>query len=487
MTELPRRFPAGLALLGLGVLVAALAAGGLAAAAGDGQLSAKPVLALGGVAAVVGVSVFADVRRVLLALVLLDLPFQWDVNFAYRADVGSRAGLGGFNVSLTTIALTALCLIWAGQRLAHDPAAPAPRWRAAAVPGAFLGALLLSAVVARDVTVAGFEIALIAQMLVLFVYVASTVRTRADVRFVVVLLLVGLLLEALVSLAGHVSGGAIHVPGARTLPHTPGDPVGARLAGTVGAPNTAGAYFAFLSVLALSLCLTPVDRGLRRLAVVAAVPGALCLALTLSRGAWVGFVVSVVALFVGAAGRRGSRVSVRAMVAIGACAMVVLIPLQGMISARVNGPDAGAAASRVPLLHIAENVIVDHPLLGVGANNFAIVLPSYAGPGFSSDWLAVVHNKYLLMWAEAGLAALGALIALLWTSIARGWRARGHPDPLLGAVAWGLGAAILGHGVHMNFDTFQSRLMTQTLWLGAALLAAPAFVARRRSAPEASR
>lgn len=480
MTGLPRPWPAGTLLLGAGVLLAAVVAGGLASAAGNGQLSAKPMLALGGLAAVVGVSVFADVRRVLLALVLFDLPFQWDVNFAYRTDIGHRAGLGGFNVSLTTIALAGLCLVWAGQRLSRDPAAPAPRWSASAVPLGFLAALLVSVVVARDATVAGFEIVLIAQMVVLFVYVASTVRTRADVRFVVVLLLVGLLLEALVSLAGYATGGAIHIPGARTLPHTPGDPVGARLAGTVGAPNTAGAYFAFLTVLALSLCLTPVDRGLRRLAVVAAVPGAICLALTLSRGAWIGFVVSVVALFVGAAGRRGSRVSVRAMVAIGACALLVLVPLQGMISGRVNGPDAGAAASRVPLLHIAENIITDHPLLGVGANNFAVVLPHYAGPGFSSDWLAVVHNKYLLMWAEAGLAGLAALIALLWTSIVRGWRARGHPDPLLGAVAWGLGAAILGHGVHMNFDTFQSRLMTQTLWLAAALLAAPALAARRR-------
>jgi hypothetical protein len=476
---LPRPLVTGrgaqLALGGLaGVVV------GAAAAAGSGSMRG-PMLTLLVLTGACALTVVGDVRRILLGVVLLDVPFQWDVNLGYDAALARMAALGGWNISLTTVAVTCLYLVWIGQLLVRAEGAAQPRFRAAAIPIALLASLAVSLAVARDRTAGGFEVALIAQMLMLFVYVASNVRSRRDVRFVVVLLLGGLLLESMLALAGYVSGATIHVPGTAVVHQTVSDPIGSRLVGTFAAPNTAGAYFAFMLALSLSLCLSPVGWRLRHLAVLASVPAGICLALTLSRGAWIAFVVSVLVLMLGVRGQRASRFSPRAMIAIAVCAVALLVPLQGVISGRLNGNDAGAAASRVPLLHIATLIIEDHPLLGVGANNFAVVLPDYAGPEFSADWLAIVHNKYLLMWSEAGLAGLIALLAFLWTTIARGWRARRGDDALLAAAALGLAAAVAGHAVHMNFDTFQSRPMTETLWLGAALLASPAFASRARA------
>jgi hypothetical protein len=71
--------------------------------------------------------------------------------------------------------------------------------------------------------------------------------------------------------------------------------------------------------------------------------------------------------------------------------------------------------------------------------------------------------------------ALALFLVFMGSTIARGWRARRSDDALTAAVALGLAAAVAGHLVHMCFDTFQSRPMTQTLWFAAAVLASAAL------------
>ncbi len=45
-----------------------------------------------------------------------------------------------------------------------------------------------------------------------------------------------------------------------------------------------------------------------------------------------------------------------------------------------------------------------------------------------------MHNKYLLIWSEAGPVALMAFLLLVGTTILLGWRARRAQDPLIAAV-----------------------------------------------------
>jgi O-antigen ligase len=464
-----------LALGAVAVLGGLLAGAAASVAPSAGSPSAEMVLVVFAVLGLLCLAIVTDVQRVGLALILLDLPFQWDVNVAYRLDIAQKAGLGGFNFSLTTLALLVLYGVWLARLLVDREGAAAPRLRCAAIPAAFLGVLVVSMVVATNRVVAGFEVTLIAQMLALFVYVASNVRSRRDVRFVAIMLLWGLALNATVSLVSYAVPGGVRVPGTAVQHATVGDPIGTRLAGPFGAPNAAGAYLAFMLTLAISLCLSPVGGRIRRLALVAATPAAVALTLTLSRGAWIAFVVSVLVVLLGVRGQRATRISPRALIGIAVALMVVIVPLHSEISARLGNDDKGAAASRVPLMRLAGHMIGDHPLLGVGANNFAVVLPDYAGPAFSADWLAVVHNKYLLIWAESGLVALALFLVFMGSTIARGWRARRSDDALTAAVALGLAAAVAGHLVHMCFDTFQSRPMTQTLWFAAAVLASAAL------------
>jgi len=186
-------------------------------------------------------------------------------------------------------------------------------------------------------------------------------------------------------------------------------------------------------------------------------------------------VATVVSILVLVGGFGGRRLSPVALFALALLMAIVLVPLQGVIAERLVSSDHGAAAGRVPLIRMALEMIGDHPLLGVGANNFVIRVHEYAGGEFASAWISSVHNKYLLIWSEAGFAALLAYLVLLGTGILRGWRARLAPDPLLAGVGLGLAAAIAGHAVHSNFEIFAGGTTTEMLWLGLALLATPVF------------
>ena len=91
---------------------------------------------------------------------------------------------------------------------------------------------------------------------------------------------------------------------------------------------------------------------------------------------------------------------------------------------------------------------------------------------FVGEWFYVVHNKYLLVWAETGFWALLAFLGFLLTTLRQGWRQWRLGDPILAPLALGFTAAIVGHMEHMFFDVFHSRPQVQTLWMISALIIA---------------
>lgn len=471
----PRAAPDRAATLALlaGAVVGIAAAG---AAAGSTRTAGLLFVAL--VTATLA-AVVRDVRRLLVAIVLLDIPFQWDFNIGWQPDAAALDALAGWSISATTIALACLYGLWIADGLL-ERGAPVARVRSAALPLLFLGFMLLSLVVAEDRTLAGFKISLAAQMAALFLYLASTLRTPSDVRFVVLFLLVGLCLEAAISLAIYGTGTTFRIAGINA--HARVGETSDRIGGTMGSPTVAGSYFAFMTCIALAVFLGAAEARLRRLALLATALGIAALVLTLARGAWIALVVGVVVL---ALARRGMArgVSARAVVAMLAAALV-LVPTARLIETRLTADDQGSAASRVPLIQLAGRMIEDHPLLGVGANNFTVRIPEYAGPQFSSDWLRTVHNKWLLTWTDAGIGALLTLLAFVGVTIGRAWRARRAADPIVASAGAGVAAAVAGHAVNMNFDILQGRTTSQMLWTAAALVAAPAFAV---SAPRTRR
>jgi O-antigen ligase len=205
--------------------------------------------------------------------------------------------------------------------------------------------------------------------------------------------------------------------------------------------------------------------------------GVVALLITESRGGWISFAISVTLFGAWAVRTRRLPTQVTAIAAMGTVA--VIIGFWGPITQRLGSSDGGSAGSRLSLAREAEKVISAHPVLGVGINNYGVVLPHYLGPQFDGIWLFTVHDKYLLVWAEGGIFALLAFGWFLVATLRRGWRCAEHSDSTLAPLVVGLAAGVAGQIVHMAVDIFQDRAQVEALWLVAALLVVIETISRR--------
>lgn len=409
--------------------------------------------------------VVGNVQKLLLAVILLDIPFQLDIHLAYRDEVAELGALGGWNISVTTLSLLVLYALWLGELLARVKPRSRSLLRTSLPLVLYLAFVALSVVAAHDVILSAFEIFLLLQMFLLYVYIAGTVRTRQDVLFIVIMLFIGLVLESLVMVALRFVGHSFSVAGmlARIDPDN-------RVGGTVGSPINAAAYLCLLLAPAMSILLTRLAWYYKWLAALAFGLGGVALVLTFSRGGWIAFFLSSAILCL-LAWRRG-WLSITIPFSITVVVVLLFLLFQDAILVRLLGDDNGSASARVPLMKLAFRVIKDKPVLGVGINNFPIIMKQYATPEFGGAWLYAIHDKYLLVWAETGIGGLVAFIWFLLATVRRGWQCWKLSDRFLSPLALGFTAAIAGQMVHMFVDVFHSRPEVQLLWLVAGLITA---------------
>jgi hypothetical protein len=461
--------------IGGAALAAAVAAAAFAAAV---RPSASAVMVLVALALIPYAGLLVgDLRRALLAAIVVDVLLQWDVNLGYQsypAELGAEAGL---SLSLTTLALVGLYGLWFADRSRAGSGAPAPALRPARALIAYVAISALSVAVARDRALAVYYVALLLQTLALFVYVVSWVRSRSDVLFVLTILMAALVAESLLMVGLYITGANVNLPGITTRHPLAGSvdyPVN-RVGGTISSPNMAGGVLALLLGGALGLLAAPVPRRLRGWALAALATGVPALIVTGSRGAWIAFVIACAVMGVFAV-RRGI-VSLKAAAGAAAAVVLLALPLAGVVAERVTHEAPRASSSRLSMARLAVSMIEDRPLLGVGVNNVGVNISRYAGPRFTRQWLFTIHDKYLLVASESGLAALAAFLWFLGVTVVRGWRAARSPDLVVAGVGAGLSAGLVGQMVHMTVDIFAAREAVQSLWLVAAMLAALARMA----------
>ncbi|MGI9658365.1 MAG: O-antigen ligase family protein [Gaiellaceae bacterium] len=471
---LPSSHPA---LLVCGAGLIAVAFGLLAAQVAGAPTQVNALLLVGIVAPYLAIAL-GVLRKFLLAVIVLDIPLGWDIHLGWRAEAAEIGATGGFGLSVTTAALAALYAIWFAESMVQSPTNRIrPQLRMALPVIMFVGVSALSILVATDVQLAGFGLWTIVQALLLFIYISSNIRTPEQVNFIVTLLLVGVAFVALASVAALIGFG-VDIAGISTAASDSG-----RLSGTLGAPNGAGAYFAFLLAPAAAVALTAESGWRRGLAGFSFVMGVVALILTSSRGGWLAFLIAMAILSLWGVRARWLRPS---MIVVGAVLLVTLVaPFAGRITERVTGADDRVAAeSRLPLIKLAGDIIEDQPVTGVGVNNFTVAIPEYAGPEFTGAFLFAAPNKYLLVWAEAGIVALIAFAWFLLATVRRSWIVYAARDPVLSPLGLAFTGAIVGQMVHMTVDTFQGRQGVQLLWLSAAVVAAMSLIVvqGRRSA-----
>jgi putative inorganic carbon (HCO3(-)) transporter len=418
------------------------------------------------------VMIVARMRWLLLAVVLVDIPLQLQNNLFYREVDANFGAIGGLNVSVTLMALAALYALWWVESITQRTERQESKepQKLTTFPTfwplvAYIGIGALSAFVAIDKQLAFFEIALLVQMFLLHMYIVYTVRTRNEIIYIVAVMLAGLILESLIMIAVRAIGHTVEMGPIKMRI----DDV--RVGGTIGGPNTASGYLGLILALPVSVLFTNLRFPYKWVGAAAAVMGLVALILTQSRGGFVAFSLSllIVGFFVW---RKGWVSPIAPIIGMLLIAVLFILLQDVIVPSRFNSVNDDAATGRLPLLALAGQMIRENWILGIGINNFVPVMWDYITPRFSREWLYVVHNNYLLIWAQTGT---GGILAFLWyliTTLRWGWRTWKLGDPLLSVCALGLTAGILGHMTHMMFDLFNSRPLVQALWVHSALIIA---------------
>jgi hypothetical protein len=123
---------------------------------------------------------------------------------------------------------------------------------------------------------------------------------------------------------------------------------------------------------------------------------------------------------------------------------------------------SGLGSNRYDFYRVSLDVFADHPIAGVGADNF---FQDYLQSGNSNETPRNPHNLALRTLAQTGLVGTLLLLTAFVAALAAGWRAMRGTDPLATAVAGGAVLAFLYWVVHGMTDWFWE-------WAG---LGAPAF------------
>jgi O-antigen ligase len=411
--------------------------------------------------------IVGGLRRFLLGALIIDIALNWDITLYPQGDSGAPTGL---NLSVTSIAICGLYALWLSESLLRSASTPRAELRACLIPLVFIILASVSIAVAHDKLLALFGLILLVQEFLVFLYLASTVRGWVDFQYITITLAVAVFIESLLILASYRLGHDFNFAGLVGHAYGTADSTGElyRPGGTIGAPNVAGSFLGCALVPISMILKLPVSQPMKIFASMTLISGITALILTYSRGGWLSFVVAVVAVLVISTRRRlfGPGMPL----ALGASVIVLAVPFHDVLWQRLN--EAGGAESRVPLMEMAWKMIEANPILGVGLNNYLVALPDVAGSEFSGDWLSVVHNQYLLVWAETGIATLFVFGVFVLLSIYRGWMASSTSDRRLAVTACGFTASMVGMLPNMAVERFVNRPQIGLLWMSAGVLTA---------------
>jgi putative inorganic carbon (HCO3(-)) transporter len=427
--------------------------------------------ALGTAALMVGGS-----NRILLFMLVFSVPFYFGKALISRPE---HLGLSsGVIVNHTDIlALVLLLLFLARLALGHMETRPFPLIMAPALVWLVFSAPSILA--ARDGEFVIIQLINMGKLLLLCWVVAKSIKNEADLIWVITALMLAMLFQAFVGIYQGVSGRPV---GLDFLTETTAvqkqvlsEGLANRVQGTIGHPNSYAMYLTTVLPFALALLFSRIRRSFKLVAGIALSFGFLALIYSLSRSAWINFLVTICIVLLLAVRRK--RISSKAAIRIAIATSLILVgfTLFGpkIILSRLTSPDRGSAHGRITLAQTALAIIKDHPWVGVGLNNYQLVSPQYDATNYVRN--VTVHNLFLLIAAETGLVGLAAFLTFLAILLVQAWRIiKRAPNDIVWVAGVGVFSTfivVVLHGITDYALLGSVQLITQ-FWIIAGLSAA---------------
>ncbi len=96
-------------------------------------------------------------------------------------------------------------------------------------------------------------------------------------------------------------------------------------------------------------------------------------------------------------------------------------------------------------------------------------MQDYLTSELRGEWLYLVHNKYLLIFAEMGFFGIASFLLLIIGMIYLSYQCVKADHRLLSPLALGIIASLVCDAFHMMIDVFQARVTVEMFWILAAL------------------
>lgn len=427
------------------------------------------------VMAIVGlvfVLLIGNLRKIVLCATVVDTMLEFDV--AIQNQENHDGGPTGYTISLLTILLIVGYVVWLAQRKKSGIYFS----KLTMLP--LLGFILMNIVsVARaeNVALSFYSIFGFFQVFMMYIYVINHLTTWDDVRLLLMAWTAALLFEGMFMIFLYVTGIQFEFAGikAGSYMDTGGSVGGARVSGTFGSPNGAAIWLTPSIIIALGsyLLYNQQKSAYQWVALAALGFGTIALILTFSRSGWLALILGMALLALLSIWKGIGR---QQIITLAFGGLLIVAVFSKPIITRLTGDDRGSADSRQIGSEMAFNMIDDQPLTGVGANNFDVRKFDYLPPelvGVQRKYVYIVHNHYLLIWAELGVFGLAAFIGMLAVAA---FQAIKHlirqQDARFFILAASLLGALSGYCTHMRSDVFATRSHVTLLWLMIALITA---------------
>jgi O-antigen ligase len=377
--------------------------------------------------------------------------------------VGCVPGIGVANVCLALCLASALAWRWQARRAGEDFLGPFRRTTPVHAPiGAFVLLSVVSCVFSTLPSRSLIQIKGFGTFL-LVVFAAALLDDEADVKLAVDVWRTTALYLVLRGFAEWISGSPS---------------LDFRISGGLSVYMTyAGLLLVFVPLLG-ARGISGGARAARGADAAVALLGSLAIMLTLTRGAYLGLAIGVLAALLASR----PRLALLAPVAIVLFLVLMPLPVRDRLASATN-PNDVTLNDRVAMWKAGRAMIADHPLFGVGPGRVKPLYPAYRVPGWITSQPGHLHNNVVMIAAETGILSLLAYLAFVGAFFhgalqivrraPRGDRARGVA---LGAV--GAMAALFAAGMfEYNFgdvEVLMATLVVATLPFAAARVTRPA-------------
>lgn len=322
-----------------------------------------------------------------------------------------------------------------------------------------------------------------------FLVAACVLRDQGNRTFFTIGVITSVSLQSILAVVQWHSSGTFQASflGVSALGYDLTDPTIPRAGAAFGHPNIFGSYLDLTLPLVAVMAFSERQTLIRWAARAALVAGVCGLSVTLSRSALVGAAVGLFVLLVYLLRRRSVSWQ---MIAAPGTAILALGLVQGLgltdaLLYRISESDP-TTALRPALMLTAANVVLSHPLGGVGLNTFGEFVQSHWSLAADSvpSVPVPVHNIYLLIGAETGV--VGLILYLYWAGVPvlRALRSTWNQANARSWVLIGVTAGLLALGAQGLFDwTLRTEAVEMTFALQLGLIVGLLYVKPGQTQP----